>query len=62
MESIIRQRQMMLWEAVCKEFNVNAKKASQVSAWIHEGTFFENVDQVKSKSRTKSDSKSSSRL
>ena len=62
MESILRQRQMMLWEAVCKEYAVNTKKASQVSAWIHEGTFFENVDQVKSKSKSKPDSKSSSRL
>jgi hypothetical protein len=41
MEGILRHRQLRIWEAVCMEYKIPAKKKVQISEWILEGKIYE---------------------
>jgi hypothetical protein len=43
MESVLRLRQLRIWEEVCKKYHVHPARASQVARWIQEGTFYQHV-------------------
>ena len=43
MEAQIRLRQLRIWEEVCKRYKVHPTKATMISKWIQEGTFYEHV-------------------
>jgi hypothetical protein len=49
MDILLNHRQLKLWEAVCKEYKVKPTMAEEVKRKILEGTFYNYIDEKKSK-------------
>ena len=43
MESMLRLRQLRMWEEICKRYGIPPARATQVARWIQDGTFYEQV-------------------
>jgi hypothetical protein len=49
MESLLRQRQLRLLEAICAQMGVTDRRKRQLQTWIHEGTLQEHAEKARSR-------------
>ncbi len=49
MDSLLRHRQLKLWEEVCKKIKIKPAMAEEVKRKILEGKFYEYMDEKRSK-------------